>query len=67
MSQPSTPPSVYQLRVVLRGISPLIGRRLLVRSDTCGPQKLFSRCLLCKSVLMMQAAQDRMGHHMERR
>ena len=34
MSQPSTPPSVYQLRVVLRGISPLIWRRLLVRRDT---------------------------------
>jgi hypothetical protein len=31
---PSPPPSVYQLRVVLRGISPLIWRRLLVRSDT---------------------------------
>ena len=32
-----TPPSgpfVYQLRVVLRGISPLIWRRLLVRSDS---------------------------------
>src|SRR5712692_4309979 len=26
--------SVYQLRVVLRGVSPLIWRRLLVRSDT---------------------------------
>jgi hypothetical protein len=26
--------SIYQLRVVLRGISPLIWRRLLVRSDT---------------------------------
>jgi len=25
---------VYQLRVVLRGISPLIWRRLLVRSDS---------------------------------
>ena len=31
----STPPSsVYQIRVVLQGISPLIWRRLLVRSDT---------------------------------
>ena len=32
-----TPPSgpfVYQLRVVLRGISPLIWRRILVRSDS---------------------------------
>jgi len=28
------PPSAYQLRVVLRGISPLIWRRLLVRSDS---------------------------------
>src|SRR5450631_391877 len=27
-------PQVYQLRVVLRGISPLIWRRLLVRSDS---------------------------------
>ena len=27
-------PSVYQLRVVLRGVSPLIWRRLLVRGDT---------------------------------
>jgi Plasmid pRiA4b ORF-3-like protein len=26
-------PQIYQLRVVLRGISPLIWRRLLVRSD----------------------------------
>jgi hypothetical protein len=34
MSQPCTLPSVYQLRVVLRGISPLIWRRLFVRSDT---------------------------------
>jgi hypothetical protein len=30
---PSAAPSVYQLRVVLREISPLIWRRLLVRSD----------------------------------
>jgi len=32
---PSTfDPAVYQLRIVLRGISPLIWRRLLVRSDS---------------------------------
>lgn len=36
MPEPASPtvPSVYQLRVVLRGISPLVWRRLLVRSDT---------------------------------
>jgi Plasmid pRiA4b ORF-3-like protein len=28
-----SPPSVYQFRVVLQGISPLIWRRLLIRSD----------------------------------
>jgi hypothetical protein len=33
MNQPIEPPSVYQLRIVLREISPLIWRRLLVRSD----------------------------------
>jgi Plasmid pRiA4b ORF-3-like protein len=27
-------PSIYQLRIVLRGMSPLIWRRLLVHSDT---------------------------------
>jgi hypothetical protein len=27
-------PVVYQLRIVLRGISPLIWRRMLVRSDS---------------------------------
>jgi hypothetical protein len=32
---PSNPePGVYQLRGVLRGVSPLIWRRLLVRSDS---------------------------------
>jgi len=31
---PSSAPVVYQLRVVLRGVSPLIWRRLLVRSDS---------------------------------
>jgi hypothetical protein len=34
MTASSTPLSIYQLRVVLRGISPLIWRRLLVRSET---------------------------------
>ncbi len=33
-SAPTSRLSVYQLRVVLRGISPLIWRRLLVRSDS---------------------------------
>ena len=32
--QPAPLPSVYQLRVVVRGVSPLIWRRLLVRADT---------------------------------
>jgi hypothetical protein len=27
------PPNIYQFRVVLQGISPLIWRRLLIRSD----------------------------------
>src|SRR5207249_1732942 len=36
MSEPSPNPEpvVYQLRIVLRGVSPLIWRRLLVRSDS---------------------------------
>ena len=34
MSQDRAHPDIYQLRIVLRGISPLIWRRLLVRSDT---------------------------------
>src|SRR5439155_7670615 len=36
MPEPSTnlEPVLYQLRVVLRGVSPLIWRRLLVRSDS---------------------------------
>ena len=36
MPEPPTnhEPVVYQLRVVLRGVSPLIWRRLLVRSDS---------------------------------
>ena len=32
--QPVPFPSVYQLRVVVHGVSPLIWRRLLVRADT---------------------------------
>ena len=34
MKPQRTHPDIYQLRIVLRGISPLIWRRLLVRSDT---------------------------------
>ena len=34
MTASSALPSIYQLRIVFRGISPLIWRRLLVRSDT---------------------------------
>lgn len=34
MSQPTQPLTVYKLRIVLRGVSPLIWRGLLVRSDT---------------------------------
>src|SRR5437764_1240982 len=33
MTTSTTPLSVYQLRIVLRGISPLIWRQVLVRSD----------------------------------
>jgi hypothetical protein len=38
MSQLSVEPSLYPLRIVLRGSSPLIWRRLLVRSDTTRAQ-----------------------------
>src|SRR5262249_24202276 len=34
MTTTATPLSIYQLRIVLRGISPLIWRRMLVRSET---------------------------------
>ena len=34
MNQHRAHPDIYQLHIVLRGISPLIWRRLLVRSDT---------------------------------
>jgi hypothetical protein len=34
MQQQQTHPNIYQLRIVLRDISPLIWRRLLVHSDT---------------------------------
>src|SRR5713101_8361547 len=39
MKQQPTHLDVYQLRIVLRGISPLIWRRLLVRSDTTLAQR----------------------------
>ena len=32
--QPATLPSLYQLRVVVHGVSPLIWRRLLLPADT---------------------------------
>ena len=34
MTTAATPLSIYQLRIVLRGISPLIWRRLLLHSNT---------------------------------
>jgi hypothetical protein len=34
MSDISKPPILYQLKVWLRGISPMVWRRLLVRSDS---------------------------------
>ncbi len=34
MSAPGTTVRIYQLRVVLRGVSPMVWRRTLVRSDT---------------------------------
>jgi Plasmid pRiA4b ORF-3-like protein len=34
MTTSSPPLSIYQLRIVLRGISPLIWRRVLVHSTT---------------------------------
>ena len=34
MTTTATPLSIYQLRIVLRGISPLIWRRVLVHSET---------------------------------
>jgi Plasmid pRiA4b ORF-3-like protein len=33
MQTPDLPTSVYQLRIVVQGISPLIWRRLLIRRD----------------------------------
>jgi len=45
-----TLPSVYQLRVVVRGVSPLIWRRLLIPADTtiaglhCRLPRLVAHC-----------------------
>ena len=41
-------PDIYQLRIVLRGISPLIWRRLLVRSDTTLAQLHLMLQIICK-------------------
>ncbi len=34
MDEPATAVQVYQLKIVLRGVSPMVWRRMLVRSDT---------------------------------
>ena len=34
MSEPATEVQIYQLKIVLRGVSPMVWRRVLVRSDT---------------------------------
>jgi Plasmid pRiA4b ORF-3-like protein len=34
MNEPAAPASVFQVRVVLRGVSPMVWRRVLLRSDT---------------------------------
>ena len=34
MTQPPQPPTIYQIRLVLAGISPMIWRRLLISSET---------------------------------
>src|SRR5262245_64162504 len=54
MNQQQTYADVYQLRIVLRGISPLIWRRLLVRSDTT----------LAQLHLMLQLSFARSNEHL---
>jgi hypothetical protein len=48
MKQYQPHPDIYQLRIVLRGISPLIWRRLLVRSDTTLAQLHLMLQIICK-------------------
>jgi Plasmid pRiA4b ORF-3-like protein len=56
MKRQRTHPDIYQLRIVLRGISPLIWRRLLVRSDTT----------LAQLHLMLQILFDWCDEHLHR-
>jgi Plasmid pRiA4b ORF-3-like protein len=56
MKHQQTHPDIYQLRIVLRGISPLIWRRLLVRSDTT----------LAQLHLMLQILFDWCDEHLHR-
>jgi len=56
MKHQQTHPDIYQLRIVLRGISPLIWRRLQVRSDTT----------LAQLHLMLQILFDWCDEHLHR-
>ena len=53
MPEPPTNPEpmVYQLRVVLRGVSPLIWRRLLIRSNSGELPKYGANVLLASQGL----------------
>ena len=52
MPEPGATALIYQLRVVVRGISPLIWRRLLVPADTtiAGLHQVGCFCSMAKAV-----------------